>query len=141
MKKVLILGNGNSCHSQMMAALIRNISFDRIDVQSAGIKPEKIHSIVAKVLQEIGVDISKENSKSMNEFLHTQFDIIITTTPEAREKVSTLLRSTTKIHKEFDDPRNMKGNQYDKESAFRELRDEMHEWLNEFIVRHRLISK
>jgi len=139
MKKVLILGGNNSCHNQMMAALIKHISYDRIDVQSASVRPGKIDSLAQKVLQEIGIDLSKEIDHTINEFLHTKFDIIITTSKEAREKVNTLMSSTTKIHKEFDDPRKMKGSKFDKENAYRELRDEMQEWLNEFIQRHRLV--
>ena len=95
--------------------------------------------MVLKVLQEIGVNIEQEKSKSLNEFIHTNFDIIITTTPDSRDKANTLLHSTTKIHKELQDPRTVEGDAFDKENAFRELRDEVNEWLNEFITRHRLI--
>ena len=139
MKKVLVVGTDNSCHSQMMCALIKHISFNRITVESAGIKPKKLNPDAVKTLLEIGVDISKEKPKSINEFIHTKFDIIITTTTEAREKVNSLLTSTTKIHKDFDDPRKIRKGSYEKENAFRMLRDEMSEWLNEFIARHRLI--
>jgi len=139
MKKVLILGSDNACHSQMMAALIKHISYDRIDAQSAAVRPGKVDPLAQKVLQEIGIDLSKEKNHTINEFLHTKFDIIITTSKEAREKVNTLMSSTTKIHKEFDDPSKMKGSKFDKENAYRELRDEMQEWLNEFVQRHRLI--
>lgn len=139
MKKVLVVGSDNSCHSQMMAALIKHISFNRIDVQSAGIKPKKVNPLAVKILQEIGVDITKEKAKSLNEFTHTKFDIIITTSAEAREKVDTMLPSTTKIHREFDDPRKLRRSLPEKENAFRALREEMSEWLTEFISRHRLV--
>jgi arsenate reductase len=140
MKKVLTLGFDNACHSQMMAALIKHITFNRVDVMSAGIHPKKIHPLVIKVLQEIGIDVSKEKSNSFNELVHTKFDIIITTSEEARNVLDNFIGNVTKIHKEFDDPRTFRGNKFDRENAFRELRDEMHEWLNEFIVRHRLVS-
>lgn len=140
MKKVLILGTNDACHSRMMSSLIKHISFDRIDVVSAGITTSKINKYAERVLREIGIDVSKEESRSMNEFLHTRFDIIITTTEEARDKAKSLLSGSTKIHKEFDDPAKMKGSEIDKLNAYRELRDEMNEWLNEFIARHRLIQ-
>jgi arsenate reductase len=140
MKRVLVLGKDNACRSPMMAALMKHISFNRIDVYSAGINPRKIDSLVLKVMQEIGIDISKEKSRAMNEFIHTKFDIIITTDPEAREISNKLLLGSTKIHKEFDDPRKIKGSSSDRENAYREMRDSMSEWLNEFITRHRLIA-
>jgi len=139
MKKVLTLGLDNACHSQLMAALIKHITFDRIEVMSAGIYPKRIHPLVVKVLQEIGIDISKEKSKTFNELVHTKFDIIITTSEEARGVLDNFIGNVTKIHKEFDDPRTTKGSTFDRENAFRELRDEMNEWLNEFVVRHRLV--
>ncbi len=88
---------------------------------------------------EIGIDISKEKSRSVNEFIHTKWDIIITTTEEARQRADTILIGATKIHKTFDDPAKIKGGEIEKMNAFRELRDEINEWLNEFIARHRLI--
>ena len=138
MKKVLVVGSDNACHSQMMASLIKHISFNRIHVESAGVKTKKMHPGVIKTMLEIGVDISKEKPKSLNEFIHTRFDIIITTTKLAQDKVNSLLASTTKIHREFDNPRTVR-NPIDKENAFRELLEEMTEWLNEFIIRHRLV--
>jgi len=138
MKKVLVVGSDNACHSQMMAALIKHISFNRIDVESAGVQTKRINPIAVKILNEIGVDVTKEKAKSVNEFTHTKFDIIITTSPEAREKIKSLLPSTTKIHREFDDPRKRRMSAIQRENAFRELREEMTEWLNEFIARHRL---
>ncbi len=139
MKKVLVVGTTNSCISVMIAALMKHISFNRIDVYSAGIRPKKINPYVKKVLMEIGIDISKEKARSINEFIHTKWDIIITTTDEARERANTILLGNTKIHKTFDDPTKTKGNELEKMNAFRILRDEINEWLNEFIPRHRLI--
>ncbi len=139
MKKVLVVGTNNSCISVMIAALMKHISFNRIDVTSAGIRPKKLNPYVQKVLMEIGIDISKEKPHSINEYIHTKWDIIITTTDEAREKAASLLIGGTKIHKTFDDPMEVEGGEIEKMNAFRMLRDEINEWLNEFIARHRLL--
>ncbi|GEM_PF-1756853 len=141
MKKVLVLGSDNACHSIMIAALMKHISFNRIEAYSAGLRKKKVNNYVKKVMQEIGIDIDKEETHSMNEFIHTKFDVLITTTEEARHKASNLLTANTKIHKEFEDPRQFRGSKIDKENAFRELREEIDEWLNEFISRHRLIKE
>ena len=65
MKKVLVVGTDNACHSQMMAALIKHISFNRIHVESAGVKPKRLYAGAIKTMLEIGVDISKERPKSL----------------------------------------------------------------------------
>lgn len=139
MKKVLVLGTNNSCISVMIAALMKHISFNRIDVVSAGIHPKKVNPYTKKALMEIGIDISKEKPHSVNEFIHTKWDIIITTTDEAREKANAILIGGTKIHRAFDDPMAVEGGEIEKMNAFRALRDEINEWLNEFIARHRLL--
>lgn len=139
MKKVLVLGTENSIHTPIMAELIKHLTFKKVDVVSAGVHPKKIHPYTVKVLLEMGIDISSFQPKSINEFVHTQFDIIITTTDVARDYVNILVNCKTKIHKEFDDPRKVEGNEIQVQKAFRQVRDEMHEWLNEFLSRHRLI--
>jgi len=141
MKKVLVLGMDNGLRSKMIAELMKHISFNRIEVHSAGIKPKKIDSKTVKILKEIGINIEGQKTHSMNEYIHTHFDIIITTTKEARDQADSILHARTKIHKELADPRLAEGDEFDKENAYRELREEINEWLNEFIVRHRLISK
>lgn len=138
---VLVLGSENSAITPMMAELIKHLTFEKVDVVSAGIRPKEIHPITLKVLLEMGIDASEFKPRSINEFVHTKFDVIITTTTEARDYVNILISSKTKIHKEFDDPRKNAGNEILLQNGFRQLRDEMHEWLNEFLSRHRLIDK
>lgn len=139
MKKVLVVSSVTACHIQMIAALLKHISFNRIEVQGASVHPVRVNPMAVKVMLEIGVDITKERIRPLNEFIHTKFDIIITTSEEAREKVQALLPSTTRIHREFDNPAKLRKKAPVKEQAFRDLREEMSEWLTEFISRHRLV--
>ncbi len=138
-KRILVIGTDNSCRSAMMAALIKHITFNRVDVINAGIEPQKLNPLTIKVLEEIGVDASGFEPVNFTKFIHEKFDIIITTSDKARDTTKHFMGNITKIHKEFDDPRLVEGDEFEKENAFRELRDEMNEWLNDFIVRHRLI--
>lgn len=138
-KSILVLGTENAVLTPMMAELVRHLTFKKVDVVSAGIRPKKIHPVTVKVLLEMGIDVSGFQPRSISEFAHTQFDIIITTTDEAQNYLHILMDSKTKIHKEFEDPRNHSGNEIQVQNAFRQLRDEMNEWLNEFLSRHRLI--
>ncbi len=123
----------------MIAALIRYISYDRVEAYCADLSPKTPNKQVIKILREIGVNLTNQEIKSMNEFIHDRFDIIITTTSEARE-ASELLTGGTKIHKEINDPVHLYNDAIDCEIGYRELRDELNEWLNEFISRHRLVQ-
>ncbi|RMH61804.1 MAG: hypothetical protein D6677_11040 [Calditrichaeota bacterium] len=138
-KKVLILGTHNSIVSPMMSELIKHITFKQVDVYSAGISPKKIHPFTVKVLLEMGIDVADFKTHSVNEYVHTPFDIIITVTPESQNYVEMLISSRTKIHKVFDDPTQVEGTEIQQINAFRKLRDEMNDWLNEFLPRHRLL--
>lgn len=138
MKSILVLGCDEACHSQMISALLKHITFDRINVQTAVLKEAHTNPFAKKVLQELGININKENPRPVNEFIHSKFDIIITTNEKAKEKVENLLMGATKIHKSFINPLELYDDELDLDASFRELRDSMQEWLNEFVVRHRL---
>jgi len=139
-KKVLVLGTDNSIFTPILSELIKHLTFKKVDVEGAGLHFKEIHPYTQKVLLEMGIDISNYRSKSINEIVHTPFDITITTSQEAKNCVGILMGCKTKIHKEFDDPTKDTTNEIQMQNAFRKLRDEMNEWLNEFLSRHRLIS-
>jgi arsenate reductase len=67
-KQVLILCTGNSARSQMAEGILKHICSDAFEVHSAGTEPSIVRPEAIKVLQEIGIDISNNRSKSVNEF-------------------------------------------------------------------------
>lgn len=139
-KKVLVLGTDNSIFTPILSQLIKHLTFKKVDVVGAGINPKPIHKYTVKVLLEMGIDMADFKSQSISEFAHTHFDIIITTTSEAKNNLGILMNCKTKIHKEFDDPTKEAKDEIKMQNAFRSLRDEMNEWLNEFLTRHRLVK-
>ena len=68
-KNILILCTRNSARSQMAEGLLRNCAGDRFNVYSAGLNPDRIHPMVGPVMREIGIDISGQRSKSVEEYL------------------------------------------------------------------------
>lgn len=138
-KKVLVLGTDNSIFTPILSQLIKHLTFKKVDVVGAGLKPDGIHEHTKKVLLEMGIDMSEFKLRSISEFVHTHFDIIITTSGEAKNSTPILMNCRTKIHKEFEDPTLGAKDEIQMQNAFRALRDEMNEWLNEFLSRHRLV--
>ena len=138
MKRILILCNGNSARSQMAQEFLKRITFNRVEVLSAGISAKSIHPMAVKVMLELGIDISENESKSVNKFYHERFDYVITVCDEAREKCPDFQGSFTKIHKSIEDPTLVKGSEYDKMEAFRNVRDNIKEWLTDFAERYKL---
>jgi arsenate reductase len=138
MKRILILCNGNSARSQMAQEFLKRITFNRVEVQSAGINAKPIHPLAVQVMLELGIDISGNESKSVNKFYHERFDYVITVCDEAREKCPDFQGSFTKIHKSIEDPALIRGSENEKLEAFRNVRDNIKEWLTDFAERYKL---
>jgi arsenate reductase len=58
----------------MAEGLLRYDCGDRFEVASAGTKPGQVRAEAIAVMREIGIDISGRRSKSVDEFVHQQFD-------------------------------------------------------------------
>ncbi len=70
MKRILFLCIGNSTLSQMAEVFLRRITFNRVEVFSAGVKPAPMHPMTVRVMKELGIDMTKNRSKSVNEYYH-----------------------------------------------------------------------
>ncbi len=138
MKRILFLCTDNSTLSQMAEVFMKRITFNRVEAFSAGIKPATVHPMTIRVMKEVGIDISKSRSKSVNEYYHSRFDYVITIQDEARLNSPTFQGSHTKIHKSLDDPALVKGSEAEKAEAFRNTRDQIKEWLADFVERYQL---
>jgi arsenate reductase len=125
--------------SQIAEAFLRHLTFSRVEVYSAGITPRNIHPLAVKVMKELGIDISQNHNRSVNEFYNDRFDFIITLQDEAREKSPIFQGSHTKIHKSLDDPGQAKGSDSQKLEVFRKSRDQIKDWVTDFIERYQLL--
>ncbi len=78
-KRILFLCTGNAARSQMAEGLARAFHSEKIDVVSAGSRPSGfVHPNAIRALAEIGIDIQEAQSKSADEFLSEQFDVVVT---------------------------------------------------------------
>ena len=134
MKRVLILCTGNSARSQMAEGLLRNMAGDRFEVFSAGTRPVGLNPLAVEVLREIGIDISHQRSKSVEEFAGRDFDFIITVCDNARESCPVFPGNGQRIHHNFPDPAAFSGCR--QSAAFRQVRDLIRPWLEQFIHDH-----
>jgi arsenate reductase (thioredoxin) len=135
MKKILILCTGNSARSQMAEGLLKHITQNRYDVYSAGTKPSLVRKEAIKVLAEIGIDISKNRSKSFNEFANIEIDYVLTVCDNAKETCPYFPAKTKVIHHRFDDPPAIdEADEATTLSTFRRVRDEIKTYFeNEFL--------
>jgi arsenate reductase len=66
--KILFICTHNAARSQMAEAIANSMFGDRLEARSAGSSPTKINPYAIAVMEEIGIDISKNRAKHLNEF-------------------------------------------------------------------------
>jgi arsenate reductase (thioredoxin) len=134
-KRVLILCTGNSARSQMAEGLLRSVGGGRFEVESAGVRPTCVRAEAIEAMREVGVDISRQRSKSVEEFAGREFDYVITVCDNARENCPIFSGRTERVHWSFDDPAAVVGEWEERLAAFRRVRDEidtrLREWASE----------
>jgi arsenate reductase len=131
-KRVLILCTGNSARSQMAEGILRQIAGDDFEVASAGVAPSHVRPEAIKVMGELGVDISGQRSKSVDEFLGQEFDYVITVCDNANERCPIFPGKTERIHWSFEDPAAVHGDERARLTVFRRVRDEIKARLQDF---------
>jgi arsenate reductase len=131
-KRVLILCTGNSARSQMAEGLLRHDAGDRFDVESAGTRPSLVRPEAIAVMRELGMDISSQRSKSVDEFDGRKFDYVITVCDSARETCPVFFGAAKWLHQDFDDPAALVGGEQERLALFRRVRDELRQYLADF---------
>mgnify|MGYP005627547849 CR=1 FL=1 len=105
MKKILVLCTGNSCRSQMAHGYLEFFAKSRLKVFSAGVEVHGVNSTAIKIMKEDKIDISNYSSNHVDEYLHIDFDYIITVCDHAKESCPLFdVKDAVKIHKDFFDP-------------------------------------
>jgi arsenate reductase len=131
-KRVLILCTGNSARSQMAEGLLRHDAGERFEVESAGTKPSRLRPEAIAAMRELGIDISGQRSKSVDEFIGRQFDYVLTVCDNAKESCPIFPGHAVAIHHNFEDPAALQGPEESRLAAFRRVRDEIREYLKRF---------
>lgn len=75
---ILFLCVANSARSQMSEGLARDLFGDKATVMSAGSEPSKVNPYAIEVMSEIGIDISNQRSKSVDEIDPDSIDLVVT---------------------------------------------------------------
>ena len=133
-KKILFVCTHNSARSHMAEGFMNSLYGDRFVAFSAGVEPSAVNPFAIRVMAEIGIDISAHRSKSVDEFLDDTFDFIVTVCDHANETCPFFPGGKERIHKGFRDPASVMGSQDVKLSAFKEVRDQIKNWLVDFFV-------
>ena len=130
--RVLFLCTGNSARSQMAEGLLRDLAGARFEVFSAGTIASFVRPQAIAVMNEIGIDISGQRSKSTDKFLDDEFDYVITVCDHANQRCPVFSGPARRLHWSIDDPV-ISGSESEQLAAFRRARDELHQRIRKFI--------
>ena len=133
--KILFMCVYNSARSQLAEGLARSIMPDA-EIQSAGSTPAGVNPYAIRVLKEIGIDISKHYSKSVDQlspgFLST-LNYVITLCAE--EVCPVTVSKAKRLHWPHPDPGHAAPSEGEQLKSFREARDRIRTEIEDFALR------
>lgn len=128
--RILFLCVANSARSQMAEGLAKSVLGAEHLIQSAGSAPSVVNPFAIRAMAEIGIDISKQTSKSVDSIDRSTVDTVITLCAE--EVCPAFLGKATRIHWPLPDPAALKGADEECLESFRKVRDEIKSRLIQF---------
>ncbi len=131
-KRVLFLCTGNSCRSQMAEGWAKKILGDRVEVHSAGTAPSRVDPRAIKAMAEVGLDISDQRSKNVEELADLDFDYVITLCDQAQQSCPVFPARVRVLHRGFPDPPALALAARNEEEAlahYRHIRDEIRDFV------------
>jgi arsenate reductase len=120
---VLFLCTHNSARSQMGEGLLRQFGSDRFDAFSAGTEATHVRPLAIKAMLELGVDISGQESKTLERYLNEPFDKVITVCDQANEACPVFFGARERLHWSFPDPSQATGSEDEQLAVYRQVRD------------------
>ncbi|MDX2275465.1 MAG: VOC family protein [Hyphomonadaceae bacterium] len=125
MKRVLFLCVANSARSQMAEGLARRLLGPWAEVKSAGSAPSTVNPYAVEVMGEIGIDITSQRSKSVDEIDPSSIDLVVTLCAE--EVCPILPGRVRRLHWPIPDPASQDASLTpdDMRTRFRTARDQI----------------
>jgi arsenate reductase len=109
----------------MAEGLLRSMAGETVVVRSAGLEAGRLRPEAVAVMSELGLDISTQRSKSVEELAREHFDVVVTTCDEAKEACPLFTGAFETLHWSLPDPAAVLGDEETRVEAFREVRDEL----------------
>lgn len=122
-RHVLFLCVANSARSQMAEGIARALAPNSVTISSAGSRPSRLNPYAVKALAEIGIDIRKQYSKSVDDIPHGDVDAVVTLCAE--EVCPVFLGRALRVHWGLPDPAGAGATDSEQLQAFRDVRDEL----------------
>lgn len=131
--RILFLCTHNSARSQIAEGILRQRTNDQVEVFSAGTQPGAVHPLAIQVMAEAGIDIRRQRSKHLSEYIEQAFDYVVTVCDRAREACPVFPGSPEVIHWSIPDPVSVEGDESARLAAFRQTAVEIDRRIGYFL--------
>ena len=135
--KVLFLCTHNSARSQMAEGLLRHLARDRFEVMSAGTEATHVRPLAVRAMDEVGIDISGQESKTLDRYVGEPFDYVITVCEEANEACPFFPGAAERLHWSLPDPAAAQGTEEERLEVFRSVRGLLRDYIEGELVNGR----
>lgn len=135
-KRVIFVCVHNSARSQMAEAFLKRVAGDRFRAQSAGLEPGRLNPVVVEVMKEISIDISRNSTNSMYDFIQEgrTYDYVITVCDESSASSCPVFPGDARrFHWSFDDPSGFSGTSPEILEKTRAVRDQIRSKIEDFV--------
>lgn len=142
--RVLFVCIHNSARSQMAEAFLKAYGGDLFEAESAGIEPGKLNPIVVEAMKDVGIDISKNQTKDVFQFLKQgkTFHYVVTVCDEtSAERCPTFPGVAKRLHWGFPDPSALTGSTEEKLEQTKQIRDVIKTRVIQFVQDEKDTSK
>jgi arsenate reductase len=107
----------------MAEGLLRQFGGDRFEALSAGTEATHVRPLAIRAMAELGIDISNQESKTLERYLDQPFDQVITVCDQANEACPVFFGAKQRLHWSFPDPSKAEGDEDQQLAVYRSVRD------------------
>ena len=137
-QRVLFLCTHNSARSQMAEGLLRARDGERFEAFSAGTEATHVRPLAIRAMAELGIDISGQQSKTLDRYLNEQFDAVVTVCDQANEACPVFFGARQRLHWSFPDPSKAEGTEEQQLEVYRQVRDAIRERIERELLAERV---
>ena len=134
-RRVLFLCTHNSARSQMAEGLLRALGDERFEAFSAGTEATQVRPLAIRAMAELGIDISGQESKTLERYLDQPFDLVITVCDQANAACPVFFGAQERRHWSFPDPSQASGTEKEQLAVYRQVRDALRQRIERELLR------
>ncbi len=132
-RRVLFVCTHNSARSQMAEGWLRHLAGDRYDAHSAGMEATLVRQLAVEAMAEVGVNISGQESKTLDRYLGEPWDYVVTVCDSANQACPVFPGGKRRLHWSIPDPSAARGTEEEQLTVYRRVRENIRERIEELV--------